>query len=189
MTMTTFHPMCRALVLIAFLGCAAGLAQAQAAAGTEDKQALVQRLLQLWHVEDTALKMVQRPALEAMQQARIALQGRVSAQKQEAAMKEIAADVQKYIDETTPVVRDNAQRLKPQVIGPLLAQNFSADELRQLIALLESPVKKKFEQLVPQMERAFGEQIAEQNRAAVDPKLQAMQQAVGLKLRAATITP
>ena len=178
----------RSALLLATLCASATFAQAQSAAA-DDKQPLVQRLLQLWHVEDTALKMVQRPALEAMQQARIALQGRVSAQKQEATMKDIAADVQKYIDETTPLVRDNAQRLKPQVIGPLLTQNFSADELRQLIALLESPVKRKFEQLVPQMERAFGEQIAEQNRTAVDPKLQAMQQAVGLKLRAATITP
>jgi hypothetical protein len=189
MTTTTFHPMRRTLLLIALLSCAAGTALAQAAGAADDKQPLVQRLLQLWHVEDTALKMVQRPALEAIQQARIALQGRVSAQKQEAAMKEIAADVQKYIDETTPLVRDSSQRLKPEVIGPLLAQNFSADELRQLIALLESPVKKKFEQLVPQMERAFGEQVAAQNRAAVDPKLKAMQEAVGLKLRAATITP
>ena len=174
---------------IAALCAASTLAHAQAAASTDDKQALVQRLLELWHVEDAALRMVQRPALDAMQQARIALQGRVSAQKQEATMKEIASDVQKYIEETLPPVRDSALRLKPQVLGPLLTQNFSVDELRQLIALLESPVKKKFEQLIPQMERAFGEKVAEQNRAAVDPKLQAMQQAVGLKLRAATITP
>jgi len=68
-------------------------------------------------------------------------------------------------------------------------QNFSDDELRQLIALLESPLKKKFEQLVPQFERAFGEKVAAESRAAIDPKLQAMTQAVGLKLRAASIAP
>jgi hypothetical protein len=166
---------------------AAGAAAAQPAG--DEKQKLVQHALSLWHVEETAIAMVQRPALDALQQSRIALQGRVSAQKQEATLKDIATDVQKYVDEATPVVRDNATRLKAQVIGPLLAQNFSEEELKQLVAFLESPVKKKFEQLVPQIERAYGEKIAEQSRPQVDPKLQAMTQAVGLKLRAASMTP
>ncbi len=175
----------RSSLSIVLLACA-GSAAAQAA---DDKQKLVQRALALWHVEDTAVVMVQRPALDAMQQARIALQGRVSAQKQEATMKDIAVDVQKYVDEATPIVRANATRLKAPVIGPLLAQHFSEDELKQLIAFLESPVKKKFEQLVPQMERAYGEKLAAESRGAVDPKLQAMTQAVGLKLRAASMAP
>jgi uncharacterized protein len=165
----------------------ASLASAQSI--SEEKQKLVQRVLELWHLEDTAIVMVQRPAADALQQSRIALQGRVAAPKQEVVLREIASEVQKYIDEATPIVRDNARRLKAPVVAPLLAQNFSDDELRQLIALLESPVKKKFEQLVPQFERAFGEKVAADSRAAIDPKLQAMTQAVGLKLRAASMTP
>ena len=167
----------------------AGAASAQSSAVSEEKQRLVQRVLELWHLEDSAIVMVQRPAADALQQSRIALQGRVAAPKQEVALREIAGEVQKYIDEATPVVRDNARRLKAPIVAPLLVQNFSEDELRQLIALLESPVKKKFEQLVPQFERAFGEKVAAESRAAVDPKLQAMTQAVGLKLRAASIAP
>ena len=155
----------------------------------DDKPKLVQRVIALWHLEDTAVVMVQRPAADAMQQARIALQGRVSAAKQESTLREIATDLQKYIDEATPTVRDNAVRLKTPTLAPLLTQNFSDDELRQLIALLESPVKKKFESLVPQFERAFGERVAAESRAAIDPKLQTMTQNVGLKLRAATMTP
>jgi hypothetical protein len=166
----------------------AGTASAQSSA-SEDKQKLVQRVLELWHLEDTAIVMVQRPAADALQQSRIALQGRVAAPKQEVVLREIASEVQKYVDEATPIVRDNAKRLKAPVVAPLLAQNFSDDELRQLIALLESPVKKKFEQLVPQFERAFGEKVAADSRAAIDPKLHAMTQAVGLKLRAASMTP
>src|SRR5881409_2311213 len=110
----------------------AGAASAQSSA-SEDKQKLVQRVLELWHLEDTAIVMVQRPAADALQQSRIALQGRVAAPKQE-------------------------------------------DVLREMIALLESPLKKKFEQLVPQFERAFGEKVAAESRAAIDPKLQAMTQ-------------
>lgn len=166
---------------------AAGAAAAQQA--SDEKQKLVQHALALWHVEETAIAMVQRPALDAMNQSRIALQGRVSAQKQEATLKDIATDVQKYVDEATPIVRDNATKLKAQVIGPLLTKNFSEEELKQLVAFLESPVKRKFEQLVPEMERAYGEKIAEQSRAQIDPRLQEMTKAVGLKLRAASMTP
>jgi hypothetical protein len=178
----------RSTIALSLLVCA-GAAFAQQAPSSPEKDKLVQHALQLWHAEDTAVVMVQRPAVDAMQQARIALQGRVSAPKQEATLKDIATDVQKYVDEATPIVRDNATKLKAQVIGPLLAQNFSEDELKQLISILESPVKKKFEQLVPQMERAYGEKIAESSRAQIDPKLQAMTQSVGLKLRAASMTP
>ena len=125
----------RLVVLASFtstLACAAG-APVQPAPSAE-KQKLVQRALSLWHIEDTAIAMTQRPAADALQQARIALQGRVTAAKQEATLKSMAADVQKYIDEATPVVRDNALRLKEPVLGPLLAQNFTEDKLRQLIA-------------------------------------------------------
>lgn len=190
--MRPLHRLALGLILsIAFatLSSRPALAQSAAPPAAEDKAALVQRLLQLWHVEDKALSMVQRPALDALQQARIALQGRVSAQKQEATLKDMGADIQRYLEETLPVVRRNADRLKPEIIGPLLVQHFSADELRQLILLLESPVKKKFEQLIPQMEQAFGEKLADQSRPSVDPKLQALQQAVGMKLRAAVIAP
>jgi len=176
-------------LVLPLLLAAATAASAAQPAPSEDKQKLVQRVIALWHLEDTAVVMVQRPAADAMQQARIALQGRVSAARQEATMREIATDLQKYIDEATPTVRDNATRLKAPTLAPLLAQNFRDDELRQLIALLESPVKKKFESLVPQFERAFGERVAAESRAAIDPKLQAMTKAVATKLRGATITP
>ena len=184
-SMMKFSPLLAAL----FLCAAAGLASAQTAAAPQGKQALVQRVLSLWHIENEAMQMVQRPAVDAVEQSRIALQGRVSAAKQEATLKDIAVDVQKYLNEATPIVRDNALRLKEPTLAPLLAQNFSEDELRQLIALLESPVKKKFESLVPQMEKSFGEKVAAESRAGVDPKLQEMTKNVGLKLRAASMTP
>jgi hypothetical protein len=178
----------RSLVILSFAA-AAGHALAAPPAAADDKQKLIQRVLQLWHPEDTAIMMVQRPAIDAMQQARIALQGRVSAQKQEATLKDISTDIQKYVDEALPIAKGNAEKLKAPTLAPMLAQNFNEDELRQLIALLESPIKKKFEALVPQLERGFGEKIASESRAAIDPKLQAMTQAVGLKLRGATMTP
>lgn len=167
----------------------AGANCAHAEKSQETKEALVQRVLALWHVEDTAIAMAQRPATDALLQARIALQGRVSAQKQEAALKSIVGNVQKYIDETTPIVKAEGLRLKEPTLAPLLQQNFSEEELQQLIALFESPVKKKFEALVPQLERAFGEKVAQNSRAEVDPKIQALSKDIGMKMRAAMMAP
>jgi hypothetical protein len=178
----------RSLVILSLLA-AAGQASSAPPAASEEKQKLILRVMQLWHVEDTSIVMVQRPAVDAMQQSRIALQGRVSAAKQEATLKDISTDIQKYVDEATPIVRANAERLKGTIVAPMLAQNFSDEELRQLVALLESPVKKKFESLVPQFERSFGEKLAADSRTAIDPKLEAMTKNVGLKLRGATMTP
>src|SRR6059036_2222540 len=114
--------MFKRFVLMLVLAACTGMACAQQAP-SDDRQKLVQRVLALWHLEDAAVVMVQRPAADAMQQARIALQGRVSAAKQEAILRDIAADLQKYVDEATPIVRDNALRLKTPAVAPLLAQS------------------------------------------------------------------
>lgn len=158
-----------------------------AASPDDDKKVLIQRVLTLWHIEDVAVMMAQRPASSALNQARAGLQGRLTAEKQDAVMKAIAVDVQKYIDEATPIAKAEAVRLKESVVAPLLMQNFNAEELRQLITLFESPVKKKFETLVPQFEQAYGEKVAAASRAAIDPKIQTLTKEVGTKMRAATM--
>lgn len=186
------HAVWRAWAMASALCMLAGTALAQSQGGdkpSEAKARLVERVLTLWHPEELAIVMVQRPAADALQQARIALQGRVSAEKRDATLKDMASDVQKYLDEATPVARENAKRAMATTVVPMLNQHFSEDELKQLITLLESPLKKKFEQLLPQMERALGEKVAQDSRAAIDPKLQAMTHAVGLKLRGATVAP
>jgi hypothetical protein len=164
-------------------------APSHAAEPSATQQALVDQVMALWHAENVVLVMVQRPASDALQQARIALQGRVSADKRDAALKEMAPDAQRYIDEATPLAQAAARRQLPATVGATLASQFSEDELRQLVALLESPVKKKFEQLAPQMERALGDKVSEEAGPAIQPKLDAMKQAIGLKLRAAAMLP
>jgi len=181
---------CALLLASAFSSHAAPSAPAVADAPVSPaKQALVDQLLTLWHPETVALVMVQRPAADAVQQSRIAMQGRVSAEKQEATMKAISADAQRYVDEATPIAQAAAIKAVPQTAGKMLAQQFSEDELKQLIALLQSPVKHKFEQLVPQLERAVGDRVATDAGPQVQPKLDAMKQAIATKLRTAAMVP
>lgn len=173
------------LVIAAAVTSFVGEAHAQSI--SDEKQKLIQRIMTSWHPEDVPVMMVQRRATDAMTQSRIALQGKVTNEKRDATLRDIATDVQKYVDEVTPIAKDAAKRNLNPVIAPMLAQNFTEDELKQIAVFLESPIKKKFEQFIPQAEKAIGTKVAEETHVAVDAKGQAMTQSVGLKLRGAVM--
>lgn len=173
--------MFKTISAIVVLATAASIAQAAQAS----KQELVQQVLQLWQIDAVGQAMLQEPVAEAVAQARVVLQGRVPPERQDAAMRDIAADAKKFLDETAPVVRSSTQKLIPSTVAPLLAERFSEDELRQIVAILESPVKRKFEALVPEMQKALGEKLASDTRPLIDPRLQDLRQRIGLRLRTA----
>lgn len=166
-----------ALLLLAWVG----LAGAQVSAS---KKELVTKLLQLQQpaFEQIARSLAERPAAQLMQEAGMALQSRVAADKREAVAKEIQADVKKYVDEAVPLVRERAIKLAPSTIGVVLEEKFSEDELRQLIAIIESPVNRKFLQLGGEMQKALGEKLVAETRGAIDPKVKTLQQAIGKRL-------
>jgi len=176
----TFH----VLALAALLG-AASLAHAQAAPVDAEKQKLIDQILTLWHPENSVVMAVQRPGADALEKSRIALQqAQLPQAKFEAEMKDIAGDVQKYIDITTPLVTASAKKNLQTTVVPLLAQGFSVEELRQLLALLQSPVKAKFEKLIPQADKAIGQKVQQEAGAEINKNIQEMTKAVGTKLRA-----
>jgi len=149
------------------------------------KQELVNRVLQLWHPETIGESMLQAPVSDAVQQARAVLQGRVSPEKRDAALKEIVADARQFMDENKPLAQASAQKLVGTTVAPMLAERFTEEELRQIITILESPVKKKFEAMVPELQKKLGEGVAADTRAVMDPKLQELQQRIGMRLRSA----
>lgn len=154
------------------------------------KKELVAKVLQLQKpgVEAMARQLVEQPAMQLMQQAGQALQ-RVPEDKRQALARDIEADIRQYVEDAGPVVRDNAVRLQPEAIGPLLEQRFTEDELRQVIALLESPVNRKFQQMGPDMQRALGEKLITSTREQVEVKLRALDQTVARRINAALPAP
>ncbi|MDP1535089.1 MAG: hypothetical protein Q8L92_16055, partial [Rubrivivax sp.] len=142
-------------MLLATALAAASLAQAQSTSSPAKKE-LVAKVLQIQQpgLEGMARAMIEQPALQLMQQASLALQQRVAADKREAVGREIQADVRKYVEETVPLARDQAIKLAPSTIGALLEERFTEDELRQLIVVLESPVNRKYQGLGNEMQRA-----------------------------------
>lgn len=162
----------RALIVLALVT-GATLAHAQ----SNPKKELVAKVLQLQQasIEGLARNIVERPALQMMQAAGATLQAQVPPAKREAAAKSIDADIRKFVDEGVPVLTERAIKIAPSTYGAALEEKFTEDELRQLIAWLESPVNKKFQQAVPELQNAFTQKLIAEAGPLLDPKLLALQ--------------
>ena len=141
------------------------------------KKELVQRLMRLQQsdVEGFARSVVERPASQMMRQAGAALQQQAGPQdKREAAARAIEAEVKKYVDESYPLVRERALKIAPSTIGAVLEARMSEDELRTLLAWLDSPTNKKYQQVALDVRNAFAQKLLADMPALLDPKLQAL---------------
>jgi hypothetical protein len=161
---------------------------ASSIAMAQDKAALVKQLLDVQRpaVEGMARLLVNDSVAPIMQAGGEYLQTRVPAEKRETLGKAAEGEIQKYVQEAFPIVRDRAVQLAPSTVGPLLEQNFSEDELRQLIAWLGSPLNKKFSELNPQLGSALTQKLVADVRPTIDPKLQALNVSVAKALGAPT---
>jgi hypothetical protein len=176
-----FHTVALAAAFATASAFAAGTSQPAAAAASAPapvsaaKKALVKKLLELQQpaIENLGVEMAQQPAMNWMRQAGAALQN-MPADKREAAAKTIQADVKKYADETVPVVKDKAVKIAPGVLGPILEQNFSEDELRTIVTWLQSPVSKKYAQMGGQLQEALSQALVKETQGTVGPRLEAL---------------
>jgi uncharacterized protein len=182
-----------ALVALALTTGALGTAWAQDAAPaaaaapvSKAKKALVDKILKLQQpgIELMGRTMAEQPAQQLVMGARGAM-NRVPEAKRETLVKELDADLKKYLDEAVPIVRGRAVALAPATLGPMLEQGFTEAELKEIIALLESPVNAKYQRVAGEMQRALGAKVIADTRASVEPKVKALEQAVSGRLRAA----
>ena len=171
-----------ATALCTYLGSA--LAQATNGDKASPKKPLIAKILVLQqpNLDNMARGMIEQPAAQLMQQVSIAVRQRVPEDKREELGREVQADVKKYIDETLPIVRDSASRLAPSTVGAVLEERFSVEELKQIIALLESPLNRKYQAAGADMQRALTEKLVAESRASVQAKIQALEQSVGKRM-------
>jgi hypothetical protein len=176
-------------ILFAALCALGGLALAQTGASAAKKE-LVQKVLKLQQpgIEAIGNQLAAQTASQAMQAAGQAL-GRVPADKRDALAKEVQAEVQKFFNEVAPILRDRAVKLAPSTVGTALEEKFSEDELKQLVAWLESPVSRKYQQFSGDMQQALAQKVVAESRAQVEPKLKALDQSLGAKLTAGGAAP
>lgn len=166
-------------IKLTLLGVALALgtfAQAQDAG----KKALVERLLKAQQPahEMMARRLVEQPAALMMQQAVRYVQAKAPAEQREAIVRDLQAEARKYFEDTYPYVRETASRLAASTVGELLEQRMTEAELRDVLAVYESPSWQKYQSLAPEMERALGERLVQDVKAQVEPKVRALDQAL-----------
>jgi hypothetical protein len=168
----------RIVVMLALL-VGATLAHAQGNA----KKELVDKLLQLQQagIENLARGIVERPAVQMMQAAGQVL-AQMPAERRAATGKAVEAEVRRFVDESVPLLRERAIKLAPSTYGAALEEKFNEDELRQLLAWFESPVNKKYQQVLPELQGGFMQKLVAEGAPVLDPKLQALQEKVRVLL-------
>lgn len=183
--MNTRTPLPLAIVLGLTLITGSGFAQSAPASAA--KKELVAKLVKLQQpgIEALARTLALQPAARMQQQAGAVIQTRVAPDKREALIKELDADFKKYADEAVPLARDRAIKLAPSTMGKVLEDQLSEDELRQVIAIVESPVYAKYIQLGGEQQKALGEKLAAELRPTIEAKLKTLDQSLTKRLGAA----
>ena len=186
--MTLIFRRARTALITTALTVAAGLCVAQGASAPASpaKQALVQKALQLQQpgIENIGNALANQTAQQVMQVAGQAL-NRLPAESRQAVGSELQADVRKFHDEIAPMLRASAVKLAPSTIGTALEEKLSEDELKVLIAWLESPVNRKYAQIAGEAQQTLGQRLVTDTRTQIEPKLKLLEQAMGARLNTA----
>ena len=153
-----------------------------------DKKEVVQKILssQQGALDDMSRNVAEQPARQLAMGARQILVQGVPEDKREATAKLVDAEIKKSLDGAIPAVRASAGKLSTSVLGPIYEEKFSEDELKQLQAMLESPVLKRYQSLLPEMSNALLEKVVADARPQVTPKLQTAEKNIRAILDKAT---
>jgi len=143
-----------------------------------DKREQILRLpiAQKASLEGLATGLTQDPARQLMSQFVQPAIGLVPPEKREATGKQIDAELQKYVETATPLVKASAVKVGPAAVTIVLEDKFTEDELKQLVTMLESPVLKKYQGIIPELQKTLFEKVTADASPQVDPKLQALQE-------------
>lgn len=163
---------------------ALGLALAALPAWSQSKKELVAKIVELQKAEIQAVagNLANQMIAPLVQDVQILIRQQPAGDKRDALARDIQADIQKFGEEAVPILRDRALKLAPTALGGPLEEKFSEDELKQLIATLESPVYGRWRQMSGELGQTLAQKVVTDARPALEPKVRALQQTVGKKL-------
>jgi len=176
---------------LAVLAIAAACCTTAQAQSTNGKKELVARILKVQQpgLEALARNLVEQPAMEMLDRAGAALPQRVPADKREAVGREIQGDVRKFVDDTVPLVRERVVKLAPSTVGAAMEEKFTEAELKEIAAMMESPVFAKFQAMGGELQRTLIEKLVTETKPQVEPKLRALEETVAKRLGVSTEPP
>ncbi len=149
-------------------------------AHADAKQDQIKRLpsLQKSELDALATDLAQNPARQIMAQAQNVLLQVVPPEKREGAAKQITAELTKFVESSTPDIKASANKVAVDAVTPVMSGKFSEEELKQLVVMLNSPIIKKYQEILPELNQALLEKISADSRAQFEPKVQSLQTSV-----------
>ncbi len=169
---------------------AAALALSVAACGAhaQTKQELSQRILaaQQTSIENIGRTLAAQTSQQVLDLAGQAVQ-QVAASKQEALGKAMQADVKKFYDEIEPVLTAQAVKIAPSTVGSMLEEKFNEDELKQVLAWIESPTSRKYQQITGDMQQSLTQKLVTDTRGTVEGKLKTLEDGLRKRLEEAGV--
>ncbi len=156
------------------------LAAVAVPAQAESKKDLVQKLLTLQQpaLDATAKNMTEAPARQMAGGAQQMLMQAVEPEKREAAAKKIDAELKKYADGSLPIVKASVAKVSQSTVADAIDKQFTEDELKQLLVMLQSPVLNKYQAAMPELNKTLVEAVVQDSKPKVDPKIQAADDAI-----------
>ena len=95
------------------------------------------------------------------------------AAKQDAAIKTLDAELKKYEADATQIISAQATKSKGEALVSAYAERFSEDELKQLVALMEAPIFKKYQGVAPELGNAYVKSIVDGARDRITQRSKA----------------
>ncbi len=95
------------------------------------------------------------------------------AAKQQGAIAALDAELKKFNDDTLKLITAQAPKARSDVLVSAYAERFSQDELKQLVALLEAPVFKKYQTVAPELGNLYVKAIVDGTRDQVTARSKA----------------
>lgn len=144
-------------------------AHAQSAA----KKELISKLLVLQQagIDNTARGIIEQQPMQMAAAAQKMIMQNVPEDKRQATARAVDAELKKYVEAATPVIQASATKVAQTNMTPILDEKFTEEELRTLVSVLESPVLKKFQGMLPELTDKLLDKIIADARPGVDPFL------------------
>jgi hypothetical protein len=167
---------------------AAVIALAALGAQAQTKPELAQRILaaQQASIENIGRALAAQTSQQVLEAAGQALQ-QVPADKRDAVGKAIQADVKQFYDAVEPELKTTAVKLAPGTVGAMLEEKFSEDELKQVLAWVDSPTSRKYQQITGDMQQNLTTKLVAETRGSVEGKLKTLEDGLRKRLEEAGV--
>lgn len=164
--------MIKKLALASALMCALVAPTAHAESSAAKKELISKLLILQQPAFDAAARSItEQQPMQMAQAAQKVIMQNVPEDKRQATAQAVDTELKKYLEAAAPVIHASANKLAQSTMAPALDEKFTEDELRKLIAALESPELKKFQTLLPEMTDKLLDKIIADARPGVDPVL------------------